>query len=186
MGGIRRTITSHPVAFGLVAGCLLVGLAVVIFWFEPQKLFVDERVDEPVPQAKAAIPQDAPRASGDDSADPSSKALTKTLSSGRFVPLNHDAKGKALILEVDGKRFLRFEEFEVENGPDLKVYLSNASSSSDPSTFDDDFVDLGELKGNIGSQNYQLPDGVDLETYRSAVVWCRRFSVGFAVADIGV
>jgi hypothetical protein len=103
---------------------------------------------------------------------------------GTFRAIDHDAAGKALLLEVDGAHFLRFENFEVENGPDLRVYLSSAPASGDDSTFDDDFIDLGGLKGNIGNQNYRLPDDADLDRYRSAVVWCRRFSVGFAVADL--
>ncbi len=48
------------------------------------------------------------------------------------------------------------------------------------------FVNLGALKGNEGSQNYRIPKGVDLETIRSAVVWCRRFTVGFGVAPLRV
>jgi len=51
---------------------------------------------------------------------------------------------------------------------------------------DDAFVDLGGLKGNLGSSNYLIPAGTDLSGFRSAVIWCRRFSVGFGVAPLNV
>jgi hypothetical protein len=37
----------------------------------------------------------------------------------------------------------------------------------------------------IDPQNYEIPRDVDLERFRSAVVWCERFGVGFAVAPLG-
>jgi hypothetical protein len=45
-------------------------------------------------------------------------------------------------------------------------------------------VDLGALKGNLGSSNYEIPSELDLEGFRTAVIWCRRFSVGFGVAPL--
>ncbi|MBA3431372.1 MAG: DM13 domain-containing protein [Actinobacteria bacterium] len=38
----------------------------------------------------------------------------------------------------------------------------------------------------MGDQNYLVPASIDLTQYRSAVVWCRRFSVGLAVAPLNV
>ena len=90
----------------------------------------------------------------------------------------------ALLIEVDGKRYLRFEDLEVDNGPDLKVYLSPEPASSEEGSFDDGILSLGDLEGNVGDQNYELPPSVDPECYRSAVVWCERFGVGFAVAPL--
>jgi hypothetical protein len=40
------------------------------------------------------------------------------------------------------------------------------------------------LKGNVGDSNYRIPEDVDLSGFRTAVIWCRRFTVGFAVAPI--
>jgi hypothetical protein len=51
--------------------------------------------------------------------------------------------------------------------------------------FDDGrHVDLGELKGNIGSSNYPVPADVDLAGLRSVTIWCNRFSVSFAAAAL--
>ena len=46
------------------------------------------------------------------------------------------------------------------------------------------YVDLGALKGNQGSANYEIAPDVDLARYTTAVIWCRRFTVGFAVAPL--
>ena len=75
------------------------------------------------------------------------------------------------------QRFLRFETFATENGPDVNVYLVNGSTS-DAS----DFIDLGDLKGNIGNQNYEIPYDVDLDLYDTVLIWCVRFSSGFGEA----
>jgi hypothetical protein len=64
------------------------------------------------------------------------------------------------------------------------VYLSTAAPNASWGAFDDDFVELGKLKGNIGSQNYDVPSGVDLARYGTAVIWCKRFSVPFGAASV--
>jgi hypothetical protein len=45
-------------------------------------------------------------------------------------------------------------------------------------------VQLGRLKGNIGTQSYELPDGVDLVELDNVVIWCERFSVPFGTATL--
>ena len=47
-----------------------------------------------------------------------------------------------------------------------------------------DFIDLGDLKGNIGAQNYVIPDGIDLDRYSTVSVWCVRFRVVFGTAEL--
>jgi Electron transfer DM13 len=137
--------------------------AFVLAYFEPQKLFIDDRVAEALPAASAV----------------------QTLSAGTFRSYEHATRGRArAIATADGRRYVRFEDFETSNGPDLKVYLSAAPATGPGDSFDDRFVDLGDLKGNIGSQNYAIPRGVRLDRYRSVVVWCKRFSVPFAAAAL--
>jgi hypothetical protein len=183
---VRRLLSwmrTHPrlTVAGAVLGTALAVLGFV--WFEPHKLFVDERVNEAPPAAAAPPVTPAPAGSS-----PSSPAGPTVLSRGAFRPLEHDAKGRALVLETpDGGRHLRFEDLEVSNGPDLVVYLSVLGADQGWHDADDaEFVDLGALKGNLGDQNYELPAGVDLSRFRSVVIWCRRFTVGFAVAPISV
>jgi hypothetical protein len=46
------------------------------------------------------------------------------------------------------------------------------------------YVDLGSLKGNIGDQNYDVPQELDLSKYQAVTVWCNRFSVNFGTAPL--
>ncbi|MGH9952595.1 MAG: DM13 domain-containing protein, partial [Nitrososphaeraceae archaeon] len=57
------------------------------------------------------------------------------------------------------------------------VYLATDKSASD-------FIDIGNLKANIGNQNYQVPDGTDLAKYNTVLIWCKAFSVLFGSADL--
>lgn len=179
-GAIKR----HP---GRTAMLAFVGLTVAVagfLWFRPDRLVTEDRVNEARPGAPAAQTERETAGEGDTAAG---AGTPSTLAEGEFISLEHDTTGRAVVLETaDGSRFLRFEDFETSNGPDLLVYLSakTPAGSDDWHGYDRDFVDLGVLKGNVGNQNYQLPADVDLDRYGTAVVWCRRFEVGFAAATL--
>ena len=108
------------------------------------------------------------------------------LGAGQFVGLaGHDGTGDAGIFEnPDGSLVLRFENFDIENGPDLRVYLV---PGADQTSLSDSSIGLGDLEGNIGDQNYELPAGTDLAPGEyTALVWCEAFSVEFVGATITV
>ncbi len=175
-------IKQRPGVAAVVAALSVVTVVLGLWWFQPQKLLIEQRVDERLPTADATRAGDAQNG---ESVRRRGRTGVETLARGGLRPLAHPASGESLLLELgDGSRFLRFEDLAVENGPDLRVYLAKAAADSEASSFDDDFVDLGALKGNSGDQNYRLPDEVDPSAYRSVVIWCRRFSVGFAVAPL--
>jgi len=153
----------HRRLLGLLAIGAAALAAFVLAYFEPQKLFIDDRVAEALPAAPAL----------------------RTVTAGSFRSYEHATRGRARVIEAaGGRRYVRFEDFETSNGPALKVYLSTAPASGPGDSFDDRFVDLGDLKGNIGSQNYAIPSDVHLDRYRSVVVWCVRFHVPFAAAAL--
>jgi hypothetical protein len=83
---------------------------------------------------------------------------------------------------ADGGRVLTLTDFETDSGPDLRVYLTARDPSVDGEI--GEFVDLGALKGNVGNQQYEIPDDVDVDALPNAVVWCRAFSVGFTSAAL--
>ncbi len=99
---------------------------------------------------------------------------------------SHQGSGTATIYELeDGSRVLRFEDFEVTNGPDLHVILTPATEvSGREDVTAAGYIDLGSLKGNIGSQNYEIPDDVDLDEYGTVVIYCVPFHVVFATATL--
>ena len=117
--------------------------------------------------------------------EPSGPAGVVRQVEGAFIDRSHPTEGVAVVLN-DGtqQRFLRFEDFATDNGPDLNVYLSSAPANASAGEFDDDFVDLGDLRGNIGAQNYEIPTDVDLSHHSTVVIWCVRFSVAFGAAEL--
>jgi hypothetical protein len=104
-----------------------------------------------------------------------------TAFAGTFVGVNdgiHNAEGMAKVIRLDDSNMiLRLENFKATNGPDLYVYLATDKSTSD-------FVDLGRLKGNIGNQNYEIPEGTDFSRYDTVLIWCKAFSVLFGSAKL--
>jgi hypothetical protein len=110
----------------------------------------------------------------------------KVLEQGQFHNADKTGKGTATIYQLpDGKRVLRLTDFAVDNGPDLHVRLIAANDAKNTtSVAKTDHVELGQLKGNKGSQNYDVPANVDLSKYRVVSIWCNRFSVNFAAAPL--
>jgi hypothetical protein len=109
------------------------------------------------------------------------------LSNGQFGPIDviHKGQGQASIYKLpDGKRVLRFEQFQVTNGPDLYVYLSGHPTPREDAQVRQDGFEVAVLKGNIGDQNYELPDDLDLSKIKSVVIYCRRFSEVFSTAEL--
>lgn len=108
------------------------------------------------------------------------------LGAGQFVGLaGHFGTGDAGVFEnPDGSLVLRFENFDIQNGPDLEVYLV---PGADQTSLAAGSIHLGALKGNIGDQNYELPAGIELAPGAyTALVWCEAFSVEFVGATISV
>jgi len=139
--------------------------------FRPERLFVNATVNETLPTSAAA----------------SAATVTETvLGSGSFHGVAHTGKGTATIHQLaDGKRILRFTNFETSNGPDVHVYLVAANDAADSETVKKaGFVEIGSLKGNIGDQNYDLPSDLDLTKYHAVTIWCQRFGVNFATAPL--
>ena len=110
----------------------------------------------------------------------------KVLAKGEFHKADKAGSGTATIYQLaDGKRVLRLTDFSVDNGPDLYVRLIAANDAKNTaSVAKTDHVELGKLKGNKGSQNYDVPENVDLSKYKAVSVWCNRFSVNFAAAPL--
>lgn len=99
-----------------------------------------------------------------------------------MIDLIHKGSGQAAVYEQDQKSILRFENFNVTNGPDLYVYLSKERNLEGLRPDIGDFVSLGKLKSPIGDQTYLLPE--NYEDYPSVLIWCRAFGVLFSVAEI--
>ena len=137
------------------------------------------RDDDSVPTATPVDLSPTPTPADETTEPPSEPLVTHE---GEFEGTDdfHFARGKALLIETAPDVYvLRFEEFSVRNGPDLFVYLSPSAEG-----YADGFIDLGSLKATDGAFNYDIPAGTDVSQYKSAIVWCKAFSVLFAVAPL--
>ena len=97
---------------------------------------------------------------------------------GEFGGLaGHKGEGLAKIVSTGDKTYLILEDFEVTNGPDLYVYITQDGDVNKG-------INLGNLKGSMGNQNYELPYGIDTQMYNTAVIYCKLFGVYFAEATL--
>ncbi|WP_278314703.1 DM13 domain-containing protein [Lolliginicoccus levis] len=178
-----------------IAAILLVVLLVLLYLFQPWKLFVDETVDEAAPfstpTATAPAAPDSPAIARSTAPDPPAPADAgpRMIARGSFISHEHATSGSVVVYEsADGSRVLRIEDLRTSNGPDLKVWLTDApviEGFDGWGVFDDgQYIDLGALKGNIGSQNYEIPPAADLAELTSISVWCARFRVSFGAAEL--
>ncbi|HZX13788.1 MAG TPA: DM13 domain-containing protein [Thermodesulfobacteriota bacterium] len=153
---------------------IVILIIIVVLWylFRPEKLFISETIQEEFPTTVQETTESA--------------SSPVVLVTGSFHGVAHDGKGTATIYQLpDGKKVLRFTEFETSNGPDVQVYLVAAEDANDNDTVTNaGFIHIGPLKGNVGDQNYDLPSDVDLSKHKAVTIWCRRFGVNFATAPL--
>lgn len=141
-----------------------------VFYFRFHTYFQRTEVNEALPSANStpsgSFPSPTPR----------------TIVSGEFVEVDaiHKGSGTARIIEQDGKQYVRFENFQVTNGPDLYVYLSESTTPTNDLKSLDKYLILGSLKGNVGDQNYEIPE--PFRGYHTVIIWCQKFGVLFSYA----
>ena len=156
------------IAFGVVVGC---GAPT-------------ERLDESLESALDASPESALGATtgADANGDAVPGGGFKKLKSGEFEDRVHKTNGSAAIFEKGGELILRLENFDVDNGPDLFIYLTKSADG----TFSDEdsFLNVDKLKSTRGNFNYKLPPGFDASQYNAAVVYCKFFQVLWGVAEL--
>ncbi|MPY63681.1 DM13 domain-containing protein [Streptomyces spongiae] len=187
MGRVRMVL-ARPWVIGVLAVAVC-GVGFGLYWFQPWKLWQDETVEEALPGVEtsappAAAPSEAP------SKPPSSAAGgPQTLARGELISHEHTTSGTVKLVRLaDGSHVLRLENLDTSNGPDLRVWLTDAPVKEGKAgwhVFDDGkYVSLGKLKGNKGSQNYALSSDVDPSRYTSVSIWCDRFDVSFGAAEL--
>jgi hypothetical protein len=148
----------------------------------------EKQVDEPMP-TMASMPTAAlaPEPTASPAPQPTATVPSEPelILQGKFYGVDdiHQSSGEALIYQTPEGYFLRLENFEVTNGPQLHVILGVDDNPYNHDTLGD-YLDLGPLKGNIGDQNYVIPADTDLSAYGSVVIYCVPFRAIFAIAPI--
>lgn len=174
-----------------VSTVLVALLAVGLYLFQPWRLATTRTVDDtllvPVGTSSASSPASTTTVGTTSPASPvtTPPAGPVAVVSGPFRSLEHATTGSATLVRLPGGgHVVQFEQLATSDGPDLHVYLSDKASSSGDAQFATGFTSLGKLKGNQGNQVYEIPADADLDSVRSVVIWCKRFSAGFAVAPL--
>jgi hypothetical protein len=98
----------------------------------------------------------------------------------------HRATGTASVYRMgDNNRVLRLDPFEAINGPDLHVLLSqNVEPRTSADVLLPSYVDLGKLKAAEGAQNYDIPIAINLDLYKSVVIYSTSLSLVFSTAPL--
>lgn len=194
---LGRLVRRRPYVSGVTAAAVVgLGAYLVFGFFALHLLFVDSTVDEadpfavPATTAATTAPSTTTATSPGSTAGPTTSTTTTTtsppqpevvvLATGDFISRAHTTTGTATVITDGDRRVLRLEGFATDNGPDLNVYLATGPPDGSPG----EFVDLGDLKGNIGDQNYELTLDADLDRYTTVFIWCVRFSVAFGAAPL--
>lgn len=112
----------------------------------------------------------------------------KTLATGTFHGKVHKTSGRATVYqESNGRLVLRFTNFKTSNGPDVHVILVATKDAPDDANFlknNTPRIELGNLKGNEGDQNYEIPTGTDLAKFQTVSIYCERFNANFGAAPL--
>ena len=104
----------------------------------------------------------------------------KVIFQGDIQKVDYEAKGKFKIYNTKDGLFLRVEDLDVINGPDLYLVFANEKKSLGLK----DFVLISSLPANQGSFNVKIPDGLNPEDYKYLFIHCKRFSHTFAGGEI--
>ena len=206
-----RSLLSRPIVWVAIALAAVVFLAAA--WYLGSPLILNQTVDEAFPgaslpaqgsveAAEEAMPpgpnaEDEMEGEGEggevampaETAQEASGASAEPvlLSQGDFQGTDrlHQGEGQAKIYQLeDGSHVLRFENFSVTNGPDLHVLVSQHPDPTNREEVMMGYLDLGELKGNLGDQNYTFPAGTDVSGFQSVIIYCEPFHVIFATASL--
>jgi hypothetical protein len=132
---------------------------VALWWaFRPEKLWINEKVNQPAPFDTSGDPQ--------------------PILTGRFESKAQQTSGRATIYkERGGGEYLRLSDFATQSGPDVHVLLAR---SDDPNLAQDvvkgdlESIDCGPLKTNQDNPNYDLPAATDPSKYHAVVIYGER------------
>lgn len=158
---VGRGLTRRELGVALI----IVAMPAALWWLEPWKLFITTTIDETLPPG------------------------AQTTCLGQFTSHIHRTTGTArLVTLIDGLQILRMENLQTTQGPQLRVWLTDARVVNRGNRFPgfgrSQHIDLGPLRANRGNSNYAVPGDADIAGVRSVMLWCNRFGVSFGAAQL--
>jgi hypothetical protein len=106
------------------------------------------------------------------------------LGAGQIAGLaGHEGTGDAGVFRLDdGSHVLRLEHLDIQNGPDLHLYVVPGADQTSPG---EGSLYLGALRGNVGDLTYELPTNfIPTPGSWTVLVWCEAFDVEFVAATV--
>jgi Electron transfer DM13 len=100
-----------------------------------------------------------------------------TIYQGTFTSSAHATSGTVkLTKDAAGKKYLVFDSFKTDAGPDLRIYLSEDLTATN----------FTEITNKVTNGTYQLDVAttIDTDKKRKILIWCKSFSVLFGSADL--
>lgn len=184
---------------GFITAAVIIAIPALAFaWWLFSPLLFDTEVNEEFPRAALAeVPDDMTESEveaemieaegeevmAEDDMPEDATGGPVALATGQLMDADafHKGSGDVTLYELeDGSRILRLEDIEVTNGPQLHVFISPSADD----VMGEGYIDLGPLRGNIGSLNYDIPDGVEIPDEFVVVIYCVPFSVVFSTANV--
>lgn len=189
-----------------VVAVIVAVAALALAWWLISPLFIDEVVEEAFPRAAmgvipddmtaeevedvmmeaesvdATVTEDMPESADSEITGPVALATGTLMDADDF----HRGSGGVTAYRLeDGSGVLRLQDIEVTNGPDLRVLVAPGHGITSRQALQAaGYVELGPLKGNIGSQNYDFPAGYQIPEQLTVVIYCKPFHVLFATAEL--
>lgn len=137
----------------------------------------------PVASPSPATPREGTADTGGSASDQSAQADPEQplrLRVGSFRGVDHRASGTVVLYrQPDGRHVVGLEDFDLQPGPDYDLYVVPGEDREDR----DGGTRLDDLRGNRGTQFYDVPRAVDISSGTwSVLVWCQTFGVPIATA----
>jgi len=162
---VDASCPKEDTGYSIVTGPVRISIEAAGQW----KAVVDQQVDTPLNEP--LLPGMTP---------------DRVIASGSFYKVEVRGEGTAKLYRMaDGRRILRFEGFTTGENTDLFVWLSEvAKPVNSKEAVTNTYVELGNLKSTVGTQNYEIPASVPTDKIRSIVIWCQPVAIAYAAAAL--
>jgi hypothetical protein len=173
---VPRVIRSATWGAAILSAIAVAAIAVLVV-----PTLRDTKVVEEFPAAVAEpTTPSAPPAGPSEAATTTAAPAPVKLSTGVLRGIDHDATGSASIYRrADGSTVVGLEDIDIEPGPDYRVLVVRGDDRTSPG----DGPELDALRGNQGTQYYEVPAGTAPGPGWTVLVWCRAFGVPIANAS---
>jgi len=99
------------------------------------------------------------------------------LAQGTFSPAAHNTSGVVkLATDPQGKKYLIFENFQTDSGPDVRIWIATDKTAKD----------YTELSKTVPTGNFKIdvPASADTNKQSYVLIWCKQFTVLFGSAQL--